>query len=277
MASEINAKESIAADFKSQTIFESMSLKGKVTVVTGAARGIGLALARGAAELGSDIAILDSLHEPSEDLSSWETLRVHIKYYRTDVTHLDQLTETFARIKNDLGGIDNCITAAGLVLDKPFHDHEWDECSKILNVNVMGTFFCAQLASKTMKEQKKKGSIVMIASNAANVAIPSRNMSMYTASKGAIQSLTRALAVELAEFGIRVNSVSPGFIATEMIMEACRRDSDLWNVFSSKPPMQRIGARSDLKGIVGYLLTDAASYTTGTDVVVDGGLACGHS
>ena len=141
----------------------------------------------------------------------------------------------------------------------------------------MGTFFCAQLASKTMKEQKKKGSIVMIASNAANVAIPSRNMSMYTASKGAIQSLTRALAVELAEFGIRVNSVSPGFIATEMIMEACRRDSDLWNVFSSKPPIQRVGARSDLKGIVGYLLTDAASYTTGTDVVVDGGLACGHS
>lgn len=141
----------------------------------------------------------------------------------------------------------------------------------------MGTFFCAKLASKAMKEQKKKGSIVMIASNAANVAIPSRNMSIYTASKGAIQSLTRALAVELAEFGIRVNSVSPGFIATEMIMEACRRDSNLWDVFSSKPPLQRVGARSHLKGIVGYLLTDAAAYTTGTDVVVDGGLACGHS
>jgi NAD(P)-dependent dehydrogenase (short-subunit alcohol dehydrogenase family) len=141
----------------------------------------------------------------------------------------------------------------------------------------MGTFFCAQLASKAMKERNVGGSIVMIASNAANVAIPSRNMSIYTASKGAIQSLTRALAVELAEYGIRVNSVSPGFIATEMIMEACRKDSDLWNVFNSKPPLGRVGTRGDLKGIVGYLLSDAAAYTTGTDVVVDGGLACGHN
>ncbi|KAJ5761420.1 hypothetical protein N7533_003459 [Penicillium manginii] len=197
--------------------------------------------------------------------------------YRTDVTQLDQLTNVFGDILADFGQIDNCITAAGVVLDKPFHDHEWNESSKVLNVNVMGTFFCAQLASKAMKERNVGGSIVMIASNAANVAIPSRNMSIYTASKGAIQSLTRALAVELAEYGIRVNSVSPGFIATEMIMEACRKDSDLWNVFNSKPPLGRVGTRGDLKGIVGYLLSDAAAYTTGTDVVVDGGLACGHN
>lgn len=141
----------------------------------------------------------------------------------------------------------------------------------------MGTFFCTQLASKVMKEQNKGGSIVMIASNAASVAIPSRNMSIYTASKGAITSLTRALAVELAEFGIRVNSVSPGFIATEMILEACRKDAGLWNVFNSKPPLKRVGSRGDLKGIIGYLLSDAAAYTTGTDVVVDGGLACGQN
>ncbi|CAI7649097.1 unnamed protein product [Penicillium manginii] len=277
MAGNSSALESVDADFKSKSILDLMGLKGKLTVVTGAARGIGLALARGAAELGSDVAILDTLQEPSEDLKIWEQMGIRVKYYRTDVTQLDQLTNVFGDILAEFGQIDNCITAAGVVLDKPFHDHEWNESSKVLNVNVMGTFFCAQLASKAMKERNVGGSIVMIASNAANVAIPSRNMSIYTASKGAIQSLTRALAVELAEYGIRVNSVSPGFIATEMIMEACRKDSDLWNVFNSKPPLGRVGTRGDLKGIVGYLLSDAAAYTTGTDVVVDGGLACGHN
>ncbi|KAF9886551.1 hypothetical protein FE257_011323 [Aspergillus nanangensis] len=262
--------------YKSQSVLELMSLKGKVTVVTGAARGIGLALARGAGELGSDIAVLDALQEPSEDLASWG-LGVRVGYYRTDVTKFDQLTETFRKINEDFGGIDNCITAAGIVLDKPFLEHQWEESARILNVNVMGTLFCAQLAAKAMQAQNRGGSIVMIASNAAYGALPSRTMAVYGASKGAITSLTRALAVELAQFGIRVNSVSPGFIATEMIMDVSRQDANLWKTFNSTPPLQRVGARQDLKGIVGYLLSDAAAYTTGTDVVVDGGLNCGRA
>lgn len=126
-----------------------------------------------------------------------------------------------------------------------------------------------------MQEQNRGGSIVMIASNAAYGALPSRTMSVYAASKGAITALTRALAVELAPSGIRVNSVSPGFIATEMVLEASRKDAKLRNIFNGSPPLRRMGTTDDLKGVVGHLLTDAAAYTTGTDVVVDGGLNCG--
>lgn len=139
----------------------------------------------------------------------------------------------------------------------------------------MGTFFCAQLAAKAMRKQNRGGSIVMISSNAAHGALPSRTMSVYGASKGAITALTRALAVELGQFEIRVNSVSPGFIATEMVLEASRKDTDLHNIFTSSPPLQRMGTTDELKGVVAHLLTDAAAYTTGTDVVVDGGLNCG--
>lgn len=146
----------------------------------------------------------------------------------------------------------------------------------ILTLQVMGSILCAQLAAKYIREQSQ-GSIVMLGSTAAHGATPSRNMAVYSASKGAIISLTRSLAVELAQFGIRVNSVSPGFIATEMILDATRKDPNLWKSFNSTPPLQRVGTRGDLKGIVACLLTDAAAYTTGADIVVDGGLSSGQA
>lgn len=139
----------------------------------------------------------------------------------------------------------------------------------------MGTIFCTQLAAKAMQKQNRGGSIVMISSNAAYGALPSRTMSVYGASKGAITALTRALAVELGQSGIRVNSVSPGFIATDMVLDASRKDANLRNTVNNSPPLRRMGTTDDLKGVVAHLLTDAAAYTTGTDVVVDGGLNCG--
>jgi len=147
----------------------------------------------------------------------------------------------------------------------------------ILILQVMGSILCAQLAATYMRKQSQGGSIVMLGSTAAHGATPSRNMAVYSASKGAIISLTRSLAVELAQFGIRVNSVSPGFIATEMILDATRKDPNLWKSFNTTPPLQRVGTRGDLKGIVACLLTDAAAYTTGADIVVDGGLSSGQA
>lgn len=140
----------------------------------------------------------------------------------------------------------------------------------------MGTLFTAQLAAKNIKKHNRGGSIVMIASVAAYGTVPSRNLSVYGASKGAIKALTQSLAMELAPAGIRVNSISPGFISTEMIMDVAREDPKLWTVFNTAPPLQRAGDRRDLKGVAGYLLADASAYTTGTDILVDGGLHCGR-
>ncbi|KAH8819890.1 short chain dehydrogenase [Xylogone sp. PMI_703] len=280
MASSATVSKAVvedANDFKSRSIQELMSLKGRVTVITGGARGIGLALARGAVELGSDIAIIDILDEPRDELLELENhLGVRAKYYRTDVTNLDQLTDSFDRINSDFGQIDNCITAAGICIDKPFLDHNWEESSRILNINVLGTTFTAQLAAKSMQQQKRGGSIVMIASVVAYSPVPARRLSVYAASKGAVKALMENLAVELAPLGIRVNSISPGFISTEMTMDVANQDPNLWTVFNKSAPLGRIGNRGDLKGIVAYLLSDAAAFTTGTDVFVDGGLHLGN-
>jgi sorbose reductase len=140
----------------------------------------------------------------------------------------------------------------------------------------MGTFFSAQLAAKHMASQKNGGSIVMIASVASHCAIPSQRLAMYGASKGAVRVLAKHLAVELAPYNIRVNTISPGYIATEMTEALGIKYPELLSVFESAAPMKRMGDRKDLKGIVGYLLTDAAAYTTGADIEVTGGLHAGR-
>jgi sorbose reductase len=150
----------------------------------------------------------------------------------------------------------------------PYHGFDTDL------MKVMGTFFSAQLAAKQMRAQNTAGSIVMVASVSAGTALQTQRLNIYAASKGAVKSLATQLAVELAPLGIRVNSISPGFIATEMTKDLAIARPELLKVFNS-PPLGRIGDRADLKGVVGYLLSDAAAYTTGTDVLVTGGVHCG--
>ncbi|KAF2799541.1 NAD(P)-binding protein [Melanomma pulvis-pyrius CBS 109.77] len=254
-------------------IAERMSLMGKTTVITGGARGIGLALAEAAAEAGSNLAILDVLDKPQRDLSE---LGVKAEYYRTDVTKMDMLEETFGRISREFGRIDNCVTAAGIVADKPFFEHKWDDCERLLKVNVLGTFFCAQLAAKAIREQGTGGSLVLIASIASHMAIPLQRLTMYGATKGAVRVLMTQLAVELAPWNIRVNTISPGFIRTDMTELCAVQQPELYSVFSSAPPLGRIGEPSDIAGAVNYLLSDAASYTTGADISITGGLIGGR-
>lgn len=141
----------------------------------------------------------------------------------------------------------------------------------------MGSLFTAQLAAKIMRQQNRAGSIVLIASSAAHGPTPSRCMPVYSASKGAIKTAVQSLAVELAPLGIRVNSLSPGFISTEMVFDTASKNPDLWSTVNNAPLLKRIGYSGDLKGTVGLLLSDASAYITGTDILVDGGLNCAQS
>ncbi|KAL6245956.1 hypothetical protein RBB50_007109 [Rhinocladiella similis] len=263
--------------FRTHSVQDLLSLKGRVTVVTGGARGIGLALARGTAELGSDVAVLDILEKPSEAFLDFEKdLGVRAKYYRTSVTDPTTLSQTFEQVVADFGRIDNCVTAAGIAVDKPFLETTSEEGMKVLDVNVMGTFLSAQFAAKQMQVQNSGGSIVMIASIAARAALPAQHLSIYGASKGAVKGLCRQLSVELSPLNIRVNSISPGYISTEMTNRLAATNPTLLSVFNSAAPLQRIGDRADLKTVVAYLCSDAAAYTTGTDILVTGGLHAGR-
>lgn len=141
---------------------------------------------------------------------------------------------------------------------------------------VLGTYFCAQLAAKAIKEQGTAGSLVLIASIASHVALPLQRLSMYGATKGAVRLMMTHLAVELAPHNIRVNTISPGFIRTDMTELCATQQPELYSVFQSAPPMGRIGEPSDIAGAVNYLLSDAAAYTTGADIPITGGLIGGR-
>lgn len=140
----------------------------------------------------------------------------------------------------------------------------------------MGTFFATQLAAKRMMQQGTPGSIVMIASICAQQAAPGHKLSGYHASKGGVWMLSRALAVELAPFGIRCNTISPGYIESDMTRTLRQQYPHLVEIMNKAPPMKRIGNTDDLTGAVTYLLSDASAYTTGSDILVTGGLHVGR-
>ncbi|OJD24382.1 hypothetical protein ACJ73_04260 [Blastomyces percursus] len=209
------------------SIASKLSLDGKVTVVTGGTRGVGLTLA--------------------------ERLASVAKWHFSILWSLS-------------------VTAAGLALDKPFLEYGWEESRRILDINFIGSFFSAQLAARQMVQQGTGGSIVMISSMAGHCAIPSQRVSMYGASKAAIKLLGKSLGVEMAPHNIRVNTLSPGYIENETTGSL----SELEEIVNRIPPMGRIGQPDDLSMAVAYLLSEGASYTTGTDIPVTGGLHNGR-
>ena len=163
-----------------------------------------------------------------------------------------------------------------MALDKPFLEQSRAEVSRVLDINVAGTFFAAQLATEQMMKQGTGGSIVMIASICSHVAVPGHRLAAYHASKGAVRMLGKALSVELAPRGIRVNSISPGYIESDMTKSLRSQYPHLVEIMHNAPPMKRIGNRNDLTGAMVYLLSDASAYTTGTDIQITGGLHAGR-
>jgi NAD(P)-dependent dehydrogenase (short-subunit alcohol dehydrogenase family) len=127
-----------------------------------------------------------------------------------------------------------------------------------------------------MRDQGSGGSLVLIASIASHMALPLQRLPMYGATKGAVRVMMTQLAVELAPLNIRVNTISPGFIRTDMTELCAVQQPELYSVFSSAPPLGRIGETSDITGAVNYLLSDASAYTTGADIPITGGLIGGR-
>ncbi|KAH8691882.1 short chain dehydrogenase [Talaromyces proteolyticus] len=255
-----------------------LNYKDKTAVVTGGARGIGLALARQVAELGGNVAVLDYLSQPDDEFDELEkTFGIKARFYQTDVTKKESLEQSFAEVVAEFGRIDGCVTAAGIVYDAPFLGDSWENVIRAQMVNVVGTYFSAQLAARQMEAQGTGGSIVMIASICAHQTLPTQHVSSYSASKGAVKSLGHALAVELGPKNIRVNTISPGYIYTAMIEGVMERFPSLAALMRDDPPLGRIGNRADIKGAVAYYLSDASSYVTGNDILVTGGLHVGRS
>lgn len=265
-----------AAEIK---LTDRLSMKGKTVLVTGGGRGIGLAICKAIAQLGGNIAVVDALPQPEKEFNNLSNdYGIKTMYERVDVTVQSSLENGFESVVQQTGGIHGCVTAAGITLERPFSDHTWDECQRLLNVNVMGTFWAAKLAADHMKARGEGGSLVMIASLAAQgVIVPMQSLTIYNMSKAAVKGLVGPLAVELGESGIRVNSISPGVIDSKMTRDNATMFPRLTDMYHNAPPVRRIGQPSDLTPLVCYLLSDASTFTTGSDFLVTGGIHAGVS
>ncbi|KAJ4368736.1 hypothetical protein N0V83_005818 [Neocucurbitaria cava] len=252
-------------------------LRGRNYLITGGAQGIGFAATRAICEMGGNVAILDIQHEPTEEFKHLASkFEVQTFYFQTDLTKEDSLNAGFAKALESLGSVDGCVPAAGVAIDKPFVDQTWEEFTRIQDINVRGTFFIVQSVTKQIIRQGSSGSIVLIASQSSHIGLPGYRMAAYNASKGGILMLSKALGVELAKHGIRVNTISPGFVDSEMTRNVraskSKREGDqMWLA----PPLQRLSTQNDLTGAIIYLLSDASRHTTASDIQITGGLHAG--
>jgi sorbose reductase len=247
-------------------------LRGKTALVTGGSSGIGKTVARAYLEAGARVAVAarnsEALEKVADELASaGEGTVVPI---RCDVTQPDQVTSMVQTVIAELGGIDIAVCNAGIVSVASMLDMPPEEFQRIQNTNVTGVFLTAQAAARAMVEQGRGGVIINTASMSGHIINIPQQVSHYCASKAAVIHLTKGMAVELAPHQIRVNSVSPGYIRTELVEPL----ADYHVQWEPKIPLGRMGRPEELAGLYVYLASEASSYMTGSDIVIDGGYTC---
>ena len=248
---------------------ERFSLAGKVAVVTGASRGIGRAIALGFAEAGADVAVAARSEDDLETLAKEiDALGRRAIAVRTDVRERADIEALIERTVAELGRLDVLVNNAGgsnftspLVGLRP---EGWD---KLLSLNLDSVFHGTQLAAQKMVEGGG-GSIIQISSVAGIEGAP--GLSPYSAAKGGVRLFTQAVAKELAGSGVRVNSIAPGWIETPL-NDWITRDDSVRGTIEAMIPMGRIGQAEEIVGAAIFLASDAASFVTGTTLVIDGG------
>ena len=247
--------------------FQSFRLDGKVAIVTGASSGIGEQTAKLFSSVGANVVAaarrIDRLEKLSSEIEN-------IVPCVCDVTN-DADCENLVRTTLDrFGKVDILINNAGISDPVPAIDEDIEEFRRVIQIDLVSCFYLAQLSAKIMKEQDSGGSIVNVASIHGFVGSAPNNQPGYSAAKGGLVNLTRELALEWARFGIRVNALAPGYVATELTDEMIAGDSGRkW--IERNTPLRRPAAVNELDGAMLLLASDAGSYITGETIAVDGG------
>ncbi|MFQ8433441.1 SDR family oxidoreductase [Amaricoccus sp. W119] len=248
-------------------------LSGRVALVTGAGSGIGQRIAMGLAQCGADVALLDrreddGLTKTAEFIAAAGRRSVPIA---ADVTSGEALADAVARTESDLGPLALAVNAAGIANANPAEAMEESQYQTLMDINLKGVFLSCQAEARAMLAHGR-GSIVNIASMSGVIVNRGLSQCHYNASKAGVIHMSKSMAMEWVDRGVRVNTISPGYTATpmntrpEMVHQT--------KLFEEQTPMGRMASVDEMVGPAVFLLSDAASFVTGVDLLVDGGFCC---
>ena len=242
---------------------------GKIAVGTGASKGIGRACALRLAKDGMTV-VVNYSNSDAEAAKTVEEIKAaggDAVAYKADVSDLNQVKDMFKFVSDTYGRVDVLVNNAGIVRDEYLLMLTQENLDKCLDLNIKGYFYCAQQAALKMFSQKS-GVIVNMSSVSSKMALAGQ--SVYSATKGAVNSMTQTMAKELARKKIRVNAVCPGFVQTEMVDQL---PEDKKKEYLKEVPLGRFADVNEVAGLVSFLCSDDASYITGQAIVLDGGLS----
>lgn len=248
-------------------------LSGRVAIVTGAGSGIGQCIALGFAQCGADVACLDRRSDGGLEstVSMIETAGRKALALQVDVTNRESLADAVAETESKLGKLSIALNAAGIANASPAEDMSEDQFQTLMDINLKGIFFSCQAQAKAMLRHGR-GSIINIASMSGVISNRGLQQCHYNASKAGVIHMGKSMAMEWVDRGVRVNSISPGYTATPMNTrpEMIHQTRE----FESQTPMQRMASVQEMVGPAVFLASDASSYCTGVDLLVDGGFCC---
>jgi len=249
------------------------SVQDRVVLVSGGSRGIGRSLAQGLAERGARVFIsgrdLTTLEQTAREIS---TGMYPVELIVCDVANSTAIPQMVETVIQKSGRIDSLINVAGVNVRKRVEDYTVEEFDKILDINMKGAFLVAQAVGRKLIAQKTGGTIINI--DSLNSFRPLKGVQPYAMSKAAVSMMTRGMAMEWGEHGIRVNAIAPGFILTDLTKKLWSDPvMQSWN--DANCPMKRLGETEDLIGTAIFLVSDAAKFLTGQVIYVDGGITCG--
>ncbi|CCT65049.1 hypothetical protein H9Q69_012657 [Fusarium xylarioides] len=259
---------------KANHILDLLSLKGKVVVVTGASgpRGMGIEAARGAAEMGADVAITYASRKEGADKNVEELTKeygVKAKAYKLNAADYNDVERFVGEVVKDFGKIDGFVANAGATANAGVVDGSAADWDHVIQIDLNGTAYCAKAVGALFKKQGH-GSFVITASMSGHIANYPQEQTSYNVAKAGCIHMAKSLANEWRDFA-RVNSISPGYIDTGLSDFIDAETQELWR---SMIPMGRNGDAKELKAAYVYFLSDASTYTTGSDLVIDGGYTC---
>ncbi|KAM0238324.1 hypothetical protein ACHAP5_008729 [Fusarium lateritium] len=259
---------------KANHILDLLSLKGKVVVVTGASgpRGMGIEAARGAAEMGADVAITYASRKEGADKNVEELIKeygVKAKAYKLNAADYNDVERFVGEVVKDFGKIDGFVANAGATANAGVIDGSSSDWDHVIQIDLNGTAYCAKAVGALFKKQGH-GSFVITASMSGHIANYPQEQTSYNVAKAGCIHMAKSLANEWRDFA-RVNSISPGYIDTGLSDFIDTETQELWR---SMIPMGRNGDAKELKAAYVYFLSDASTYTTGSDLIIDGGYTC---